>query len=213
MSRHAAPVRCDPPAAMRLVPRLGPAAVRVSRADHGLGSGRTASGAARRGAGGDLRGAAAPAPRRRPDPRPNDIAPTTGPAARPCDGRMARGHDRAHPRGGRHRHQSPPARGQAANEYYEVAARRLGAGGAGAERCLGARRHPARRHDAGHGRLRGLPAAEGRARAPRISRRHGHRADRPGRARARPRGRRRRLPLEAGGRRDRCSPGCARCCG
>ena len=59
------------------------------------------------------------------------------------------------------------------------------------------RHRPARRDDAGHGRLRGLPAAE----EPYLHRasadRHGHRARPARRPRARPGGRRRRFPHQA----------------
>ena len=57
--------------------------------------------------------------------------------------------------------------------------------------------HPARRDDAGHGRLRSLPAPEGQSRHPRHSGDLPHRQDRRDRRGERIRGRRRRLHPQA----------------
>ena len=67
------------------------------------------------------------------------------------------------------------------------------------------RHRPARRDDAGHGRLRGLPPVEGPGRDRASAGRPGHRARPAGGPRARPRSRRRRFPHQADrrGRADR----------
>ena len=65
-------------------------------------------------------------------------------------------------------------------EYFEVLTATNGAGGARDLRERQGRRRPARRHDAGHGRLRGLPPPQGRSGDRPHSGGHGHRA-RPGR--------------------------------
>ena len=63
------------------------------------------------------------------------------------------------------------------------------------------RHRPARRDDAGHGRLRGLPPHQGQPRDPPHSGRHGHRARPALRPREGARSRRRRFPDQAGVRR------------
>ena len=83
-------------------------------------------------------------------------------------------------------------------EYFDVL---TAANGAEALQICAARRmrhHPARRDDARHGRLRGLPPPEVQSGDAFHSGGDGHRARQPGRPRARARGRRRRFPDQAG---------------
>ena len=85
-------------------------------------------------------------------------------------------HDRANPCRRRHRSQHPPAAGQAAGGVLRRAHRlrrrdRAGDRGEGA-----ARPGSAGRDDAGHGRVRDLPPAEGRSGHPPYPRRAGDRA-------------------------------------
>ena len=96
-------------------------------------------------------------------------------------------------------------------EYFDVVTATNGAGRARNLRQRRLRHRPARRHDAGHERLRGLPPPEGGSGDAAYPRRHGDGA-RPGRRQAGgPRGRRRRFSDEAD-RRDRPSRAGALAC-
>ncbi len=92
-------------------------------------------------------------------------------------------------------------------EYFEVLTGVERAGCAGNLRARAGRRGAARRDDAGHGRLRGLPAAEGQSADPACAGRDGDRARRRHRQGARARRRRRRFPVEAGRRNRADHPG------
>ena len=86
-------------------------------------------------------------------------------------------------------------------EYFDVVTAMSGAEGAGDLRARRMRHRAARRHDAGHGRLRGLPSAQDQPRHPPHSGGDGDGARpavRPGEG---ARGRRRRFPHQAGVRR------------
>ncbi len=98
----------------------------------------------------------------------------------------------------RHAREYAPARGQAVRR---VLPGRHGQGwvrGHPPRPCLAARPDPARHHDAGDGRLRGLPPAQGRCRDGAYPHRHGDRPRRARRAAARPGSGRGRFPHQAG---------------
>ena len=83
-------------------------------------------------------------------------------------------------------------------EYFDVVTASNGAEALDDRRARRMRHHPARRHDARHGRLRGLPPPEVQSGDPFHSGGHDHRARQPRRPRARARCRRRRFPDQAG---------------
>ncbi len=119
----------------------------------------------------------------------------------------------AYPRRRRHRDQPRLLEARLSAEYFEVVTATNGPAGARHLRARPVRHRPARRDDAGHGRLRGRRRLKADPATHHIPDRHGHRARPPRRPRARAGGRRRRFPDQARRRscadRPRALPGAA----